>query len=415
MDSYNKFLAENVLTEDKVITYRVLSQALQVHVNTAKQNQNAKRPGAVHATYLVYGTKKATNPPSESQDGADGDIEMSSSAMEVDSLTEVVPASVLSLVPEDQLKDTLADYEEVTSIHVYSIAPHPTKDMALLVDAANQMLTPTTSEDVKHTVPITNPWVRRRERQGAALRAAAAAAVVKPPTKPAFPNVKEESKPTQPIQEAAPKPSTSGPTKKPAPSLKRGGNSGIMQAFSKTATKPTKVKKEAEVATPSSEDSSMQPLSDDGEDDEELPQPKPRAGSGFKTKRQREEDLRRMMEEDDEEEEVEEKEETPEEEPMEEEEPPAPEPVKEEEAEVVTASTDGRRRGKRRIMRKKQIMDDQGYLVTIQEPGWESFSEDEAPPPTKPKTTSAASSQAAKPKKGGPKGQGNIMAFFSKK
>lgn len=237
--------------------------------------------------------------------------------------------------------------------------------MALLVDAANQMLTPTTSEDLKHTVPITNPWVRRRERQGAALRAAAAAAVVKPPTKPAFPNVKEDSKPTQPIQEAAPKPSTSGPTKKPAPSLKRGGNSGIMQAFSKTATKPTKVKKEAEVATPSSEDSSMQPLSDDGEDDEELPQPKPRAGSGFKTKRQREEDLRRMMEEDDEEEEVEEKEETPEEEPMEEEEPPAPEPVKEEEAEVVTASTDGRRRGKRRIMRKKQIMDDQGYLGTL--------------------------------------------------
>lgn len=68
------------------------------------RNQNAKRPGAVHATYLVYGTKKATNPPSESQDGADGDIEMSSSAMEVDSLTEVVPASVVSLVPEDQLK-----------------------------------------------------------------------------------------------------------------------------------------------------------------------------------------------------------------------------------------------------------------------------------------------------------------------
>ena len=234
--------------------------------------------------------------------------------------------------------------------------------MALLVDAANQVLAITTGDDVKNTVPITNPWVRRRERQGAALRAAAAAAAVKPQAKPAFANVKEESKPTQPVQETVAKALTSGLSKKPAPSLKRGGSSGIMQAFSKAATKPTKVKKEAEATTPSSEDSSMQPLSDDGEDDEDLPQPKPRAGSGFKTKRQREEDLRRMMEEDDEEEEVQEKEETPEEEPMEEEEPPAPEPVKEEEAEVVTASADGRRRGKRRIMRKKQIMDDQGYL-----------------------------------------------------
>jgi hypothetical protein len=54
--------------------------------------------------------------------------------------------------------------------------------------------------------------------------------------------------------------------------------------------------------------------------------------------------------------------------------------------------------------------------VTIQEPGWESFSEDEAPPPTKPKTaSSSAPAPAAKPKKGGPKGQGSIMSFFSKK
>ena len=70
------------------------------------RSQNAKRLGAVHATYLVYGTKKAANAPSESQNGADGDIEMSSSAVEVDSLDEVVPASVLSLVPEEQLKGT---------------------------------------------------------------------------------------------------------------------------------------------------------------------------------------------------------------------------------------------------------------------------------------------------------------------
>jgi len=55
--------------------------------------------------------------------------------------------------------------------------------------------------------------------------------------------------------------------------------------------------------------------------------------------------------------------------------------------------------------------------VTIQEAGWESFSEDEPPPPTKPKTISSAPSTqtTAKAKKGGPKGQGSIMSFFSKK
>lgn len=53
-------------------------------------------------------------------------------------------------------------------------------------------------------------------------------------------------------------------------------------------------------------------------------------------------------------------------------------------------------------------------LVTVQEKGWESFSEDEPAQPPK-KQVEAASSQPAKPKKAAPKGQGNIMSFFSKK
>jgi DNA polymerase delta subunit 3 len=57
--------------------------------------------------------------------------------------------------------------------------------------------------------------------------------------------------------------------------------------------------------------------------------------------------------------------------------------------------------------------------VTIQEAGWESFSEEEKPAVTASKAKpaiSAAPSQANKPKKGGAKGsQGNIMSFFAKK
>lgn len=49
--------------------------------------------------------------------------------------------------------------------------------------------------------------------------------------------------------------------------------------------------------------------------------------------------------------------------------------------------------------------------VTVEEPSWESFSEDEpAPPPKKKPAVSAPKGKAgAKP------GQGNIMSFFSKK
>lgn len=106
-------------------------------------------------------------------------------------------------------------------------------------------------------------------------------------------------------------------------------------------------------------------------------------------------------------------------------------PKKEELKEQVTV-VGGRRRGRRQIMKKKTVKDEEGYLgmypcrlvhdlnltlfafdstVTVEEPAWESFSEDEPAP--LPKKKPAVSSAKAKP--GGKPGQGNIMSFFSKK
>ncbi|KAK3380124.1 DNA polymerase subunit Cdc27 [Lasiosphaeria ovina] len=454
MDDYKKFLTENVVAEDKVITYRLLSRALKINVNVAKQmlydfhkTQNEKRPGVVHATYLVYGIKASTGAVSRSQNGADGDVEMASSMPDAESLAEVVPTFTLSLIPEEQLKDALADFEEVSSIHVYSVGPHPTKDMALLADVAQEVLTLNGADERKASGTIANSHVRQRERKGGASVAAAVAAkpALKPSVKPALkqeakeskpsffkpapsststsapepapPKVKEEAKSAQQSAETE-KAAPSAPAKKPTPALKRGGSGGIMQAFSKAATK---VKKEAtsQPATLSGDDSSVQPLSDDGEDDSEMPLPKRRNVTEMsQSKKMREEELRRMMEDDDEEEEQDEEEKAASEDEPIEEPPVEPEPPKEE-PEVVTASSGGRRRGKRKIMRKKQIMDDDGYLVTIQEPGWESFSEDEVAAKPKPKVASSAAAPApaaAKSKKSEPKGsQGNIMSFFSKK
>lgn len=86
-------------------------------------SQNAKRPGTVHATYLVYGVKSGGN----IRKGANEDVEMASSPPYAESVTEVVQSYALSLVAEENLKDALAGYEEVSSIHVYSVAPHATK------------------------------------------------------------------------------------------------------------------------------------------------------------------------------------------------------------------------------------------------------------------------------------------------
>ncbi|KAK4651693.1 hypothetical protein QC762_601245 [Podospora pseudocomata] len=418
MDTYLKYLSETVLAEEKVVDYVLLSQTLQVPVNIAKQmlyefhrTQNAKRPGSVHATYLIYGVKYNTN----SQNGGDEDMP------DADSVTDVVPVYHLHLVTEEKLRDVLAEYEEVATIHVYSVSPQPVKDMALLADLAQEVR----KSDKQVPVSITNPNVRTRERKGLGPKAATAATAAVKQQPKATSAVKEEPKvavETKPAEQTKPavktekpaKAATSAPAKKPAPAR----SSGIMAAFSKAAALPKK-EKSSKPASPAVTETNTPALSDEDDDEEEMPQPKARPKPGSKTKKQREEDLRRMMEEDDSEEtpasERAESPEEPEPEPMEAEEE-APEPV-EEEKEVVETTSNGRRRGKRRVMRKKQIMDEQGYLVTIQEPGWESFSEDEAPPPPKVvKTTSSASStQGSKAKRPAAKGQGSIMSFFSKK
>ncbi|KAK7926484.1 hypothetical protein PG985_003482 [Apiospora marii] len=436
MDDYQLFLAQQILTEDKLMTYRLLSRTMKVHVNLAKQmlyefhkSQNEKNPNSLMATYLVYGTKKS--------DEQDGDVEMTDSVSDKDeTFSETVPTKTLELIREETLQDTLQAYEEVTSIHIYSLAPHPMKDLQFLSDAAQLVVNQTIEEDSSLAGSQTygtifNPHARKRER-----RAGASAPVPPVKTQPKAP-VKQETKPTikeEPKAAAAAstkeakdsKPAANTASKKmaanAAPALKRQGSSGgIGQMFAKQASKPKKP-----AAAPKREEVQTPALSDEGEDDSQaMPEPAIQKNEeDGKSRRDRQAALRRMMDESDgEEEEADSKSkpESPAEDPMEEDTaPPEPEAkaAEEEPAEVVASTGDGRRRGRRRVTKKKQIMDDQGYLVTIQEPGWESFSEDEAPAPkpqkAKPATAEKAA-PAAKGKKAAPKGQGSIMSFFGKK
>ncbi|ETS75843.1 hypothetical protein PFICI_12787 [Pestalotiopsis fici W106-1] len=426
MDDYRKYLAQQILTEDKLVTYRLLSRALKVHVNTAKEMlyefhkwQNDKRPDTLHATYLVYGTRKK-------QVEANGDVEMTDSQSENET---DVSSNTMTLVREEKLQEALQQYEEVTSIHVYSLAPHPLKDLQLLVDTAQTVARMTLEEDSTGSGNvygmIANPGVRKRERKGGMPKAAPAVPIVKAEPKA---QVKQES---QPAVKEEPKTLKTAPTKEmkgpvataakkaaAAPALKRQGSSGgIGQMFAKAAAKPKKPAPRTTSNTPSVIDTPSPALSDEGEDDSEMPDVKPDPVAA-QARKSRQNELRKMMEESDEE--IEPKAETPAEEPEEEEmeEIPAEPAPKADEgpSEVVSSTGNGRKRGKRRVSKKVTKMDDQGYLITSQELAWESFSEDEAPPPLKTKVEKTEKpAPAAKGKKGGAKGQGSIMSFFAKK
>jgi len=117
--------------------------------------QNAKKPGTVHATYLVSGTKRKETPvitnAGAKKDGEDDYMQsspfMSSSMPQPEEDRDTGETSVLSisLVREKELKGNIvlphkgwydtnilskglwSQYEHITSVHIYSLEPHPLK------------------------------------------------------------------------------------------------------------------------------------------------------------------------------------------------------------------------------------------------------------------------------------------------
>ncbi|KAM0255182.1 hypothetical protein ACHAQJ_006025 [Trichoderma viride] len=439
MDDAKKYLSDRLLSEEVPVTYRLLSRALSLRVNVAKQklyefyeSQNASKANSIHATYLIYGSK------TEDREPGTGDAEMDGSATEPEPLSDYAPTRTVTVVAEENLKDALAEYEQVTSLHIYSLAPFPQRDLALLSDVSKSLSEYRKVDDAAKTLDtygtIANPQARRKDRKGrppviVPTPGPSAPKATKPETQSATPKPSQAEKVKQEAKEAPSADSTpsSSAGKKPPASLKRGASGGIMQSFARAAAKPPKPKPEPKAKE---EDTSMA-LSDDGEaEEEDLPTSKSIDLEALKrTRKEREEQLMRMMEDpEDEAKEGLKKEDEPSDEEMEEASEPEPEPEPEPEqpkedkepAEVISNSGDGRRRGKRRVMKKKRILDDQGYMVTIQEAAWESFSEDEAPPPaTKPTPTPTPASSTQKSKKAAATAksgsQGNIMSFFSKK
>ncbi|KAK4544326.1 hypothetical protein LTR36_004217 [Oleoguttula mirabilis] len=459
---YTEYLAINVLNEQQLVSYRSLSRALKVHSNLAKQmlyefhrKQNAKRPGSVHATYLITGTRRPespsqTNGAHSQEDGGDTVMQSSpplpgsSAPQHEEDAEEPVSVRSVLLVKEEHLEQAKATFESITGIHIYSLQANGLSDVQSLTECNRKITASYASEDPlqawKQYGTIQNPNVKRRTQRRGPPPPAPVAKAAEPKTKPLAPTTKptvlerQASKESKASQESKPaskptsKPSSAKATPEPAkkPATVKRQDSDIFKSFAKGRAKPKKQDSQssAEATTPAAaepEDEPMGGFSDEDDDAEdgaadidEVPQ-EPEG----KSKKEREADLQAMMDQEDE---IMEDaaEAIPDKTAAEEDEGAIDRPVSrqaEEPAKETVTVENGRRRGRRRVMKKKTVKDEDGYLVTKEEAAWESFSEDE-PAPKKLKTAPATSTNkpTAAGKKGAAKaGQGNIMSFFSKK
>ncbi|KAJ5195971.1 hypothetical protein N7449_006450 [Penicillium cf. viridicatum] len=436
MDS-KLYLAENVLNERRPVTYRLLSRALKVHANRAKQilfefhrNENAKKPQTVHATYVISGIQKAPEPAPTNGHADDEDEMMQSSPYlpssmpNQDTALDSIRTTSIVLAREEDLEDAKSTFQSISTIHVYSLQPTALPDLNVLVDANREIASTHGQEDPlecgKQWGMIQNRNVKRRTGARPPPPAAAPAAKAsKPSTESTVPAKRPLQKETSSVKTEATKPdepkiepssaanshASSKPSGKAAAPQQKGN---LFSSFAKAKPK-TKASAPAEPAAPSAEDVVLDDASEE-EAEELFPDSTAKAAAeNRENRKEREARLKKMMDDDDDDEADDEEMPDADEEPREPtpvEQPPPPKPAELKEEVTVQG---GRRRGKRQVMKKKTVKDEEGYLVTREEATWESFSEDEPVPKKKPAVN------VPKAKAGKAAGQGNIMSFFGKK
>lgn len=358
------------------------------------RKQNAKKPGSVHATYLIIGTRTEQKPQEQngvqSQDSEDAVMQSSpplpssSAPQQQEEETKPTPVRSILLVKEEHLDQAKATFDHITGIHVYSLAAGGLSDVQTLTECNRKIAATYASEDPleawKQYGTIQNPNVRRRTQKRpppapAASTAKETAAKPKPAPAPANAPALEkqatkasnESDPNSSRATPVPEKDTDATKKKIAtkPTTKR-ENSDIFKSFAKGANKPKKTASTESSAAPSpapapAEDEPMGGMSDDDpEDAADDVEVEAGAGTG-KSKKDRQAELEAMMDVEDEP--MEDIVEGASDEPME---PPKEESVEEEQKEEEPKESmtveNGRRRGRRRVMKKKTVKDEEGYL-----------------------------------------------------
>ncbi|TFY78031.1 hypothetical protein EWM64_g5983 [Hericium alpestre] len=123
------YLTKKLIVEKSIVTYRLLSRELAIHVNDAKTvlaefHANAKGQGdTVFATYLISGEARP-------QGGDEMEVDE-----DEDTGDDVVETTVM-LAGETELENTKGTFYRVFAVHVYSLSPSPIRD-------ANLVCTPT--------------------------------------------------------------------------------------------------------------------------------------------------------------------------------------------------------------------------------------------------------------------------------
>lgn len=296
------FLSSWVQRDKKLITYRLLSRELRIHVDDAKKAlaaffESHKDKTDIDATYILIGRSTASAPAAgnateaKASQGEDEDMKLVGSSSTASSSTAPSrsfldsrialrqsendsPRQVMRLVSADKLEEAKETFDEVTSCHIYSISPGRLRDATQLTAVQHDLHTQQKYTDAWQQTNrgadlgvIVNPTIKDNYDPSKAIPSLGG------PSAPAIPAAKDVKPAKSSAVKTEPKDEPDTKTAKStsaSASSKKGGGLDWSRAKPKEAeSTPAAVKKESQSTTSKRPSARKALLGSDDEDDEE--------------------------------------------------------------------------------------------------------------------------------------------------
>ncbi|CAG7849366.1 SubName: Full=Uncharacterized protein {ECO:0000313/EMBL:CCA78082.1} [Serendipita indica DSM 11827] len=304
----NDYLTKQVKVNQNIVTYRLLSRALSIHVNAAKRslaafyeaNNGHGGTASLHATYLVTGEDldNVTSNDSMEVDEQQGEVQDAPSPM-----AEKTVRQKILIVPEENLEKLQAASRRSKpfAVFTFTASSHPiswqvtitSEDPSLLVttvDAVRKMDASRTIDELKSLgIPISNACKvnknikAKKPNQTIASTSAGSKPTTKEEKNPGAAKSKEEVKPAPVAKSIAPKAETSKKQVGLDWSKAKSKDAPKTEASKPSTQDKTSAQKKGKAAVREASRGTKRPTPPDEKEDDKPPKSKPRTSAPVKT------------------------------------------------------------------------------------------------------------------------------------
>ncbi|CCA78082.1 hypothetical protein PIIN_01755 [Serendipita indica DSM 11827] len=279
----NDYLTKQVKVNQNIVTYRLLSRALSIHVNAAKRslaafyeaNNGHGGTASLHATYLVTGEDldNVTSNDSMEVDEQQGEVQDAPSPM-----AEKTVRQKILIVPEENLESCKSTFKTDPSLLVTTVDAVRKMDASRTIDELKSLGIP-----ISNACKVNKNIKAKKPNQTIASTSAGSKPTTKEEKNPGAAKSKEEVKPAPVAKSIAPKAETSKKQVGLDWSKAKSKDAPKTEASKPSTQDKTSAQKKGKAAVREASRGTKRPTPPDEKEDDKPPKSKPRTSAPVKT------------------------------------------------------------------------------------------------------------------------------------